>query len=286
MDRESVSLLLFASAVYGLGIIVVKEGLNDGLHPLVFSFLRTLFCLVLVVPLALRHGDTLQCLSRHNYKDIAIVGIIAEGLVVLVLFVGQKNTSAVNAGFLIRLTFLFTFPFAYILLKEDIGRIFIAVAAMMLGGAFLISTGGNIIFPMLGDIFVVMAAIGLGFTNAYAKKTMAIVPADLVTVGRFFFGTFFLLVFLVPHIHREILTVTGFQWGIVLLSSVLYTGFVVAFYRGISLAGPNIASLFFTAGSVFSALFAVLLLGEHVTYVQIVGALLLIGGGALVIWNN
>ncbi|HHN81630.1 MAG TPA: DMT family transporter, partial [Methanomicrobia archaeon] len=238
------------------------------------------------LPFFIRSRYELAQLNRADVRNVAVVGLVAEAIVIVLLFVGQKNTSAVNAGFLIRLTFLFTFPFANVIVREQVGRIIGLVAVMMLGGAFLISTGGRLTAPMFGDIFVVFAALGLGFTNAFAKWSMKTVPADIVTWGRFFFGAIFLCAFLVPFIYSDFVVINAQQWSLIVLAAIFYASFVLTFYRGIYLAGPNIAALFFTAGAVFSAVFAVLLLGETITLEQIVGAALLIGGAALLTYKK
>jgi drug/metabolite transporter (DMT)-like permease len=286
MEKRAIALLVFASAIYGLNIITVKEGLNEGLSPLTFSFLRTFFCMLLTLPFFIRSREEFTRLARSDVRNVAVVGLVAEAIVIVLLFVGQKHTSAVNAGFLIRLTFLFTFPFAYVIVKEQVGRIIAVVAVMMLGGAFLISTGGRLTAPMVGDIFVVLAALGLGFTNAFAKWSMKTVPADIVTWGRFFFGAVFLSAFLVPFVYGDFAIINAQQWSLIILAAVFYASFVLTFYRGIYLAGPNIAALFFTAGAVFSAAFAVVLLGETISVAQIVGAALLIGGAALLTYKK
>jgi drug/metabolite transporter (DMT)-like permease len=66
------------------------------------------------------------------------------------------------------------------------------------------------------------------------------------------------------------------------LSAALYSSFVLLFYRGVGMAGPNIAALMFTVGAVFSAFFAVVLLGEQVSWSQLVGAAMLIGGAVAI----
>lgn len=281
--RKAIFVLVLASCIYGLDIIVVKDGLLKGVEPLAFSLLRTSLALLITSPyLVSRNRDSLRTLDFPMILRMAVIGIIAEGVVIMLLFWGQHHTSAVNAGFMIRLTFLFTFPFAYVVVGERVGRMIVVTAALMLGGAFLISTGGTLKQPMSGDIAIIAAAVCLGFTNAYAKRLMRYLRPDEVTLGRFFFGTLFLFVVLIWSIYGDVVSVTRGQFVNILLSAVLYSSFVLLFYRGVGLAGPNIAALMFTAGAVFSAFFAVVLLGEQFALSHLIGALMLIGGAVLV----
>ena len=281
--RRAIAILLLASCIYGLDIIVVKDGLQKGIEPLAFSLLRTALALVITAPyLVSKNRDSLPSLSLPIVLRMAVIGVVAEGVVIMLLFWGQHHTTAVNAGFLIRLTFLFTFPFAYVVAGERVGRIIVPAAALMLGGAFFISTGGTLERPMSGDFAIIGAALCLGFTNAYAKRLMRYLRPDEVTLGRFVFGTLFLSLVLLGSVWGDIRSVTAFQARSVVLSAVLYASFVLLFYRGIGMAGPNIAAMLFTTGAVFSAVFAVVLLGEGFTWAHLLGAVLLIGGAAAV----
>ncbi len=281
--RKAIVILLLASCIYGLDIIVVKDGLQKGVEPLAFSLLRTMLALALTAPyLVSRNKDSLRTLDLPMVLRMAVIGIIAEGIVIMLLFWGQHHTSAVNAGFMIRLTFLFTFPFAYVVVGERVGRLIVVTAALMLGGAFLISTGGTLRPPMSGDVAIICAAVCLGFTNAYAKRLMRYLRPDEVTLGRFFFGSLFLFVALIWTRSGDIAAISVSQGANVLLSAVLYSSFVLLFYRGVGRAGPNIAALMFTVGAVFSAFFAVVLLGEPFAWSHLAGAAMLIGGAVII----
>jgi len=281
MNRRAIALLVFSSAIYGLDIITVKKGLLEGISPYLFSILRTSLCALVALPFIISKRERIRAISLRHMSYVAVIGMIAEGIVIVLLFVGQHNTSAVNAGFLIRLTFLFTIPFAYVILGDRPGRILIVVLPMVAAGAFLISTGGSLSTPMKGDLLITSTAVMLGFTNALAKKTMKDVDADIVTSGRFVFGSLFLILLVLPFVYGELARITMAQHAYIFLSSAFYGCFVVSFYRSIDLAGPNIAAMFFTAGAVFSAAFAVLLLGESLSGAHVAGAVLLIGGAVI-----
>ncbi len=281
--RKAIAILLLASCIYGLDIIVVKDGLQKGIEPLAFSLIRTVLALALTAPyLISRNRDSLRKLDLPMVAKMAVIGIIAEGAVILLLFWGQHHTSAVNAGFMIRLTFLFTFPFAYLIVGERPGNMILLTASLMLGGAFLISTGGTLKPPMSGDLAIIGAALCLGFTNAYAKRLMRYLRPDEVTLGRFVFGSLFLSLIVLGPLGGDIGSVSWLLAKNVVLSAVLYSSFVLLFYRGVGMAGPNIAALMFTVGAVFSALFAVVLLGEQFACSHVAGAAMLIGGALLI----
>ncbi len=135
---------------------------------------------------------------------------------------------------------------------------------------------------MSGVVAIICAAVCLGFTNAYAKRLMRYLRPDEVTLGRFFFGSLFLFLALIWTRSGDIASVSASQGANVLLSAVLYSSFVLLFYRGVGRAGPNIAALMFTVGAVFSAFFAVVLLGEPFAWSHLAGAAMLIGGAVII----
>ncbi|MEA3343163.1 MAG: DMT family transporter, partial [archaeon] len=69
----------------------------------------------------------------------------------------------------------------------------------------------------------------------------------------------------------------------VLLTAILYFLSVICQYRAIKLVGPFITTTFFLSGSLFSALFAYILLGEILSSIQWVGAAGILLGGYFLI---
>lgn len=285
MERDkqrALPYLLGTSLFYGLLIVVQKMGLNSGLEPLPFSFSRSALILLISLVFFLPQLKKLWSAKKGELADLAILGSISAAGI-LILFLGQDGTTAINAGFLIRLTPLFVLPLAYFLLKEKTRGHQVFLMLVMLSGAFLLITNGVEMAPQLGDALVIAAALAIAFQNVFAKKIMRKVSTDIVIFCRI--GISALLITLLVPFFMNWQVWDAFSEGMVYIAAtaILYVLSIICQYNAIKLVGPFITTTFFLSGSLFSALFAYLLLGETLSIVQWVGvAAILIGGYCLI----
>ncbi len=274
--------LIGTSLFYGLLIVVQKIGLNFGLDPLSFSFSRSAIVIFISLIFFSPQLKKLKFVKKYELRDLVILGIISA-VAILILFVGQNITTAINAGFLIRLTPLFVLPFAYFLLKEKVPGNSIFFMFIMLLGAFLLITNGALIIPHAGDLLIIIAALIIAFQNVFAKKIMRKVPTELVIFCRIGISALMIILFIPFLLGYQVLSAFSSGLFYIVLTAVLYVLSVVCQYKAIKLVGPFITTTFFLSGSLFSALFAYILLGETLTHIQWVGvATLLLGGYFLI----
>jgi drug/metabolite transporter (DMT)-like permease len=281
-SQTALPYLLGTSLFYGLLIVIQKMGLNSGLEPLSFSFSRSAVIVLISLVFFLPQMKKLRLAKKDELVDLAILGSVSTAGI-LILFLGQDITTAINAGFLIRLTPLFVLPFAYVLLKEKTQGHSILLMLIMLAGAFLLITNGIEMAPQLGDILVILAAMSIAFQNVFAKKIMHKISTDLIIFCRIGISALLITLFVPVLINWQI--VDAFSSGLVyiILTAILYVLSVICQYNAIKLVGPFITTTFFLSGSLFSAFFAYLLLGETLSFVQWIGvAAILLGGYCLI----
>ncbi len=285
IDKIALAYLVGTSLFYGLLIVVQKIGLNFGLEPLSFSFSRSAIIVFISLVFFSSQLKSIKYIKKCQLRDLLILGI-ASAASILILFVGQNITTAVNAGFLIRLTPLFVLPLAYLLLKEKPLGSSIFFMLIMLVGTFLLTTHGAMIVPHLGDLLIILVAMVIAFQNVFAKKIMHRVSTDLVIFFRVFISAL-LIVVLIPFLLGSQSTNSLFESPFyVLVAAILYFLSVICQYRAIKLVGPFIATAFFLSGSLLSALFAYVLLGEALSFMQWAGAIGILLGGYLLIKKN
>jgi len=281
-NKIALAYLIGTSSLYGLLIVVQKIGLNFGLDPLSFSFSRSIIIIFISIIFFSSQLKKLKFIKKHELRDLIILGI-TSATAILILIVGQNITTAINAGFLIRLTPLFVLPFAYLLLKEKSSKNSILFMFIMLIGAFLLTTNGALIIPHLGDLLIVVVALIVGFQNVFAKKIMHTVSRDMVIFFRIC-ASALIIVILIPFLlGYQCLSSLFNGLFYVILTAILYFLSIICQYRAIKLVGPFITTSFFLSGSLFSALFAYILLGEVLSPVQWVGATGILLGGYFLI---
>ena len=278
INRIALAYLFGTSLFYGLLIVVQKTGLNSGLDPLSFSFSRSIIVIFISLIFFSSQLKNLKFIKKYELRDLVILGIVSAAAI-LILFLGQNITTAVNAGFLIRLTPLFVLPFAYLLLKEKSPRSSIFFMFIMLTGAFLLITNGALIFPHLGDLLIIIVASAVAFQNVFAKKIMHSVSTDVVIFFRVCMSALLIVIFIPFLLGCQSVSALFSGLFYVILTAILYFLSVICQYRAIKLVGPFITTTFFLSGSLFSALFAYVLLGEILSSIQWVGATCILLGG-------
>ena len=278
INRIALAYLFGTSLFYGLLIVVQKTGLNSGLDPLSFSFSRSIIVIFISLIFFSSQLKNLKFIKKYELRDLVILGIVSAASI-LILFLGQNITTAVNAGFLVRLTPLFVLPLAYKLLEEKSPRSSIFFMFIMLTGAFLLITNGALIFPHLGDLLIIIVASAVAFQNVFAKKIMHSVSTDVVIFFRVCMSALLIVIFIPFLLGCQSVSALFSGLFYVILTAILYFLSVICQYRAIKLVGPFITTTFFLSGSLFSALFAYVLLGEILSSIQWVGATCILLGG-------
>lgn len=285
INKIALTYLIGTSLFYGLLIVVQKMGLNFGLDPLSFSFSRSIIIIFISLIFFSSQLRNLKFVKKYELRDLIILGVVSAAAI-LILFLGQNITTAVNAGFLIRLTPLFVLPLAYLLLKEKSSRSSMFFMFIMLIGAFLLTTNGALIIPHSGDLLIIVVALTVAFQNVFAKKIMHSVSTDIVIFFRVCMSALLIVMFIPFLLGYQSVNALFDGLFYVLLTAILYFLSVICQYRAIKLVGPFITTTFFLSGSLSSALFAYVLLGEILSSVQWIGATGILLGGCFLIKNS
>ena len=194
-QNKGLFLVFLTGLISGLSIFVNKFAVSS-FNPFQFTFLKNavvaVFLLSVIVFLAKK--DSFAKLSQRHWKQLGIIGLAGGSAAFLLYFYALKLTSAVNAGFLHKTLFVFAAILGVFWLKEKPGKTF-------LFGGFLLLLGNLLVFSKMGnfsfaDLLIVLAVILWAVENAYAKKVLQELSGLQVAFGRMFFGSIFILAFL------------------------------------------------------------------------------------------
>ncbi len=281
MKTKGIVYLLISIFAFASVNLFDKIGIGKGVDPSLFSFLRVFFslCFVVAVWLALGKKSSLRFDMKH-VKYIAVIGVLASGLGVVLMISALKYTTATNKGAIMSLYPVFTLIFAYSIMGEKMPKIFYPVMVTMILGLIMLTTKGFMQMPNNGDWLIFLTVPISGFCNSYAKKGMEKMDSLTMVVGRYIFGALFLLL-LIPFLGMEGLSTIkyGFIW--VLLSGIFSGLRVITFYKGIELEGPSIAALMISAVPAITALFEFFVLDEKFNILQIGGIILILVSAVL-----
>jgi drug/metabolite transporter (DMT)-like permease len=265
-------MLLTTVVIWALNFTVSKYILTHGLRPLPYSGVRyaAAACIFLVITLV-REGS-----FRVQRRDLPLLGFC-----VVVLFLNQLGfvysldfTTATTAALIFGTLPIFTILIATLVGLERLSRRFLGAAAVSFAGVVLVASGsgGALSADVKGDVLALVGAA------TWAAYSVAITPLmeryspfriSLVVLS----GTTVLLLLAGarPLAHEDWpsnkLVWAGFAFAVagpLVLTNVLW-------FSAIGRVGPSRASLFANLQFFLAAIFALLLLSEPLTLVQVAG---------------
>jgi drug/metabolite transporter (DMT)-like permease len=271
-----------AVTLWGLNYSVVKFGLRE-IAPLAFPVFRFgLGGIALLLVLRLREGSV--GVRRADLPLLALVGLLGITLSQIGFVYALTNTSASDTALLGASAPIMTALLATLVGLERSGRRHWTAAGIGLAGVVLIVAGGpsgpQLGANLLGDGFALGNALVSSASALPIRPLLGRYSALRILTYEMLIGTAILLPFAVPGLlAQDYARVTLAGWGS-LGYAVVFSGIAtnLLYFTAIGRVGPSRAALYQYLQSFLAVLFAVVLLGEHVTLVQVLGGAVVVGG--------
>jgi len=291
------------SVFWAMQIFVTKLGFNSGAQVLSFQLLSILIALAILALLILpKFGTEIGDFFRIQPRLFWILFLangIQSGLGTCLSIIGISLTSAINAGFLVKLATVSTIVFAWLILKERLTVIKVLMVFFMLSGAYLLTTKGQVLLPKIGDLFILSACVCWSIGNVLVRKILKTYPVrvDLITLQKPFAGLPVILLLvgisvLNPGIFGELIQVMSCCNPP--LSALPYTignGFFLAMTwiylnNTLEVSSASYMTMMSMITPVIVSLLAMLFLGETMILIQILGAGLIILSGVVTYFSG
>lgn len=215
--------------------------------------------------------------NKVEWLQLALIGSLATGIVVLLRFIGLKDSSATFLTLNQSTITMATSIWAFFIVKERLPKLFFPLLLGLTAGVYVVSTGKfEIMALQRGDLYLLCTAIILGFTNALSKRMMNTLPSHQVTFYRFLFGVVFLLAIL--PVSHPVITIGAELWYPII--SGAFSGiFVAAMYESIKRFGASIASAGVMLSPVLIMFYSYYFMDEQLNGLQIFGAAVILACG-------
>jgi drug/metabolite transporter (DMT)-like permease len=282
MRTRTVDLMLLGTVLlWALNATVTRYVLTHGFHPLAYATIRYAIATGLFWLFTWSRERSFRIAPR----DLRYVGI-AAGMIFAnqICFVySVDKTSAATVTLFLGTTPIFIGVVASVIGLERMGRGFwLATAVSLIGVAFVASGSGGFSGQVFGD--------GLAVTTAltWAMYSVAITPL-MRRYSPFRISSLVLALGWIPiaavgipqttsqSLHFGALVWGGFAFAVIgplFLTNILW-------FTAISRVGPSRASLFSNMQPAFGVVFALILLGEHVTRWEVLGGALIVAAVVL-----
>jgi drug/metabolite transporter (DMT)-like permease len=289
--KEFIGILLsiFTAFTFGLGAILGKILFSQGLYPLFVSFWCLLIGLVsFLIFLFIKRTNPFIYLTKKNVSDFLLSSVLGLGIGFIIINSGLKYTTGVKGGFFIQMQIIAITLFGWVLLKEKLKAIDFLGLFLTVIGALLVVVGKISFVKTLltfnsGDLLVFIGASLMGFGYIPTKKLTKTIDSNVVASLRLFLATLTALAILplpgvipnrVPSFSQIlILFVFGF--------SNFFLGYLTL-HKSFNFLPAWKIGLVLQSIPFFSTIFAILLLSESITLLQIIGGIVMVIGGSII----
>ncbi|HEY4035504.1 MAG TPA: DMT family transporter [Ktedonobacteraceae bacterium] len=280
--------LIAAACLLGLGAVVTKliAGLSD---PLLVIFLALLMGGLFVALFLLAKRQSLSfTFSRSVWIDTLLLASLGTAFPLIILVFGIAKTSAVAGGFLLQLQGPVGVILACLLLREKFtwkqggGIVLLMIGGMIvvLGEAQIISWQTN----LQGSLLILLSTLGFGYSFIPAKRLSQQIDPLLVSALRLLLGACFTIPFL---FFQSMPIKVSFSWSIFWI--LLFYGCAnfglayIALQEGLRRLPAWASAAILQTMPLFTTAFAILLLHDTFTFIQIIGGFIAIVGGVIVV---
>jgi drug/metabolite transporter (DMT)-like permease len=281
-QSKAIILVLLTAVISGISIFLNAFAVQ-GFNPFVFTGMKNLIVAVFLISVIVLSGqfNSLKNLSRKQWLNLSLIGLIGGSIPFLLYFYALKLTTASTAGFIHKTLFVWASVLAFFFLKEKLSKKLIAGALLLLAGNFLLFNG-TFSFG-LAEILVLIAVLFWAGENILSKHALKELNATIVAGARMFFGSVFILLFLLFSNQLQIIsTHSTEQWAWILLTSFLLFLYVFTYYSGLKHLNVSTATSILLLGQPITFLLSFIFLGQNVSLIEAFGLLLIVFGVVII----
>lgn len=279
------TLLVITTAIVSGVSIFLNDYAVKGFDSSVFTFSKNLVVALFLVATILGLGmlPALKRLTRTQWLGLAGIGLVGGSVPFLLFFRGLQLTTATTGSFLHTTLFVWVALFAVLALKEKLDWRYILGAALLLAGTFVITRPTQAFGA--GDWLIIGSVILWAAETVWAKRLLTDMTGTIVAFGRMFFGSAFLLLFLIATGKASMITsMASEQYLWILATAALLFLYVITYYVGLRYVQASTAASLLVLAAPITAGLEFAFRGTPPTASTVLGNLLILAGTASVVW--
>ncbi|MGQ0550647.1 MAG: DMT family transporter [Armatimonadota bacterium] len=276
-----------ATIFWGLSFVATKAAVQE-ISPVTLIFTRFALGVLLLVGIVRARRKRLIPV-REVWGSLTLMGFIGIFVHQMLQAHALTLTSAVNTGWLIGLTPIWSAVLAALILKERFGAAkTFGLAVGFLGAALVVTQGRpesvQLVPSTRGDLLVLASTVNWGVFTVLSRPVLDKLDPLEFTVSSMFLGWIMLApLFVLDAGWRQYAGLTEAGWIAVLFLGIACSGIAyLLWYAAVAHLETSRVASFLYLEPLVTAVGAVVLLDEPVRLVTIFGGLLLLGGVMLV----
>ena len=279
-------ILLVASSFFWSGnFFSGKIAFLSDLTPFKLSFFRWLLALTILLPFT--YSQILKDINYYKNNLLLMTTIAILGVTIFNSFtyISLRTTMVINSTLMASVAPVMMIGFSWLIFRTKTTTLQFAGILLSLLGVFAIILKGNLnnlynLYFTSGDLWMLAAVISWCLYSVLLRKidsnTSQLANLEvMIIIGIIFIFPFYIL----ESNNTSYLPSTGLDLAII--SYVAIFAGIVAFFswnKGVSIIGPNRASLFLHLIPIFSSIWAISFLNEKFVFFHVIGILFILSG--------
>ena len=279
-------ILLIASSFFWSGnFFSGKLAFLSDLTPFKLSFFRWILALLILLPFT--YAQIIKDLEyyKKNILLMTIISILGVTIFNSFTYISLQTTLVINSTLMASVAPVMMIGFSWLIFRTKTTTLQFTGIILSLLGAFAIILKGNLnnlynLYFTAGDLWMLGAVVSWCLYSVLLKKidskTSQLANLEvMIIIGVIFIIPFYIM----ESFNSTYLPSTGLDLAIIGYVAVFAS--IAAFFswnKGVSIIGPNRASLFLHLIPVFSAIWAVSFLNEKFAFFHVIGVLFILSG--------
>ena len=278
--------LLIASSFFWSGnFFSGKVAYLTDLSPFKLSFFRWLLALILLLPFTYTKIIKDFNYYKNNLILMTIIAILGVTIFNSFTYISLQTTMVINSTLMASAAPVMMIGFSWIIFRTKTTKLQFAGIILSLLGAFSIILKGNLnnlynLYFTTGDLWMLAAVISWCLYSVLLRKidrnTSQLANLEvMIIIGVIFIFPFYIL----ESKNTSYFPATELDLAIIVYVAIFAS--IVAFFswnKGVSIIGPNRASLFLHLIPVFSSIWAISFLNEKFVFFHVIGLLFILSG--------
>ena len=278
--------LLIASSFFWSGnFFSGKIAFLSDLSPFKLSFFRWILALLILLPFT--YTQIIKDLDYYKKNILLMTMIAILGVTIFNSFtyISLRTTMVINSTLMASVAPVMMIGFSWLIFRTKTTTLQFTGIVLSLLGAFAIVLKGNLnnlynLYFTAGDLWMLAAVVSWCLYSVLLKKidskTSQLANLEvMIIIGVIFIIPFYIM----ESFNSTYLPSTGLDLAIIGYVAVFAS--IVAFFswnKGVSIIGPNRASLFLHLIPVFSAIWAISFLNEKFAFFHLIGVFFILTG--------
>ena len=278
--------LLIASSFFWSGnFFSGKIAFLSDLSPFKLSFFRWILALLILLPFT--YAQIIKDLEyyKKNILLMTVISILGVTIFNSFTYISLRTTMVINSTLMASVAPVMMIGFSWLIFRTKTTTLQFTGIVLSLLGAFAIVLKGNLnnlynLYFTAGDLWMLAAVVSWCLYSVLLKKidskTSQLANLEvMIIIGVIFIIPFYIM----ESFNSTYLPSTGLDLAIIGYVAVFAS--IVAFFswnKGVSIIGPNRASLFLHLIPVFSAIWAISFLNEKFAFFHVIGVLFILSG--------